>query len=121
MDIGFVESTLVIAVIVAVALLTAVAVLILAKIFPKYTITDVKIARFEAGNVPIGWQKSKDPMQYIGFMLLFMSLEPVTVLILLFAAFPSIDVYALTLTALIMFIPAIYVGYRYAVEIAKLR
>ncbi|MCS7121108.1 MAG: NADH-quinone oxidoreductase subunit A [Archaeoglobaceae archaeon] len=116
-----VESILIVLIIIAVTLIIDLVIVVLAKILPKYKPTPVKLSRFEAGNVPVGFQKWKLPMQYIGFMVLFMTLEPVAVLLLLFAALPTIDVYAITLIALVMFLPVVYVGYDYSLEIAKLR
>ncbi len=115
------ESALIVGIVIAVALVTDAAILILVKILPRYRPTDVKLARFEAGNPPLGLQKWKLPMQYIGFMLLFMAAEPIIVLLLLFSAFPTLDVYVITLLAFIFLLPAIYVGYNYSLEIAKLR
>ncbi|MET1124886.1 MAG: NADH-quinone oxidoreductase subunit A [Archaeoglobaceae archaeon] len=115
------EGALIVIIVIAVALLTDVAVLVLAKILPRYRPTPVKLSRFEAGNPPLGLQKWKLPMQYVGFMMLFMAAEPIVALLILLAAFPSLDVYALTIAALIMFLPVAYVGYNYSLEIAKLR
>lgn len=115
------ESLLIVLIAIAIALITDVIIVLIAKILPKYKPTPAKLSRFEAGNPPIGLQKWKLPMQYIGFMILFMTLEPVIVLLLLFATLPMLDVYALTLIILIMFLPAVYVGYNYSLEIAKLR
>ncbi len=116
-----VENALIIGIVVAIALITDVAILILAKLLPRYRPTEVKMQRFEAGNPPVGIPKWVLPMQYLGFMILFMAAEPIIVLLLLFAAFPTLDVYAITLIAFVLLLPAIYVGYNYSLEIAKLR
>lgn len=115
-----IENTLIVVILVAVALITDVAVLILAKILPRYRPTDVKVSRFEAGNPPLGLQKWTLPMQYIGFMIMFMAFEPILVLLLLFSATPNLDVFALTLLAFIFILPAIYTAYNYSLEIAGL-
>jgi NADH:ubiquinone oxidoreductase subunit 3 (subunit A) len=116
-----IENFMVLVLIVAVALITDLAVLILIKILPRYRITAVKVQRFEAGNIPLGRPKWVFPVQYFGFVVLFLALEPVFVLILLLSAVASADVYAFTLIALIMLLPALYVGYSYSLDIAGIR
>ncbi len=116
-----IENFMVLVLIVAVAIVTDLAVLILIKILPRYRITAVKVQRFEAGNIPVGHPKWVFPVQYFGFVVLFLALEPVFVLILLLSAVTSADVYAFTLIALILLLPALYVGYRYSLDIAGLR
>ncbi|MDK2795665.1 MAG: hypothetical protein PWQ22_968 [Archaeoglobaceae archaeon] len=116
-----IENLLVLILVVAVALITDVAVLILIKILPKYRMTPVKVQRFEAGNIPIGHPKWVLPMQYLGFVIIFLALEPVFVLILLLSAVPTADVYAFTLIALALFIPALYAGFNYSLDIAGLK
>lgn len=118
---ALIENTLIVVILVAVALITDIAVLILAKILPRYRPTDVKISRFEAGNPPLGHQKWTLPMQYIGFMIMFMAFEPILVLLLLFSATPNLDIFALTIIAFLLILPALYVAYNYSLEIAKLR
>ncbi len=116
-----IESALVIAVIVAVALITDLAILILIKILPKYRPTEVKLQRFEAGNIPIGIPKWTLPMQYLGFVIIFMCFEPVIVLLLLISALPLLESYLLTLIAFILLLPALYVGFNHSLEIAGFR
>ncbi|MCS7144592.1 MAG: NADH-quinone oxidoreductase subunit A [Archaeoglobaceae archaeon] len=116
-----IENILVLILIVAIALITDLAILILVKILPKYRLTEVKIQRFEAGNIPIGHPKWVLPMQYLGFVVMFLALEPVFVLILLLSAMPSDDVYAFTIIALALLLPALYAGYNYSLEVAGLK
>ncbi|MCS7143632.1 MAG: NADH-quinone oxidoreductase subunit A [Archaeoglobaceae archaeon] len=116
-----IESALIIAIVIAVALITDVAILILIKILPKYRPTEVKLQRFEAGNIPIGIPKWTLPMQYLGFVIIFMCFEPIIVLLLLISALPIFEGYFITLIALILLLPALYVGYNYSLEIANLR
>ncbi len=113
-----VSHAIIVLLVIGVAIATDVIILLLAKIFPKYRPTEVKLQRFEAGNPPIGTPKWVLPMQYIGFMILFMAAEPIIVLLLLLSAKPSIDVYAATVIAFILLLPAIYVAYNSALEIA---
>jgi len=60
------------------------------------------------------------PMQYYGYLILFMALEPIAVLFMLMAVFPS---YALPLLALSIIIvaPAVYYAFNYAYELAERR
>lgn len=116
-----IENALIVVILVAVVLITDVAVIILAKILPKYRPTDIKVSRFEAGNLPLGFQKWTLPMQYIGFVIMFMAFEPILVLLLLFSATPNLDVLTLTVLAFILILPAIYTAYNYSLEIARLK
>ncbi|OYT34907.1 NADH-quinone oxidoreductase subunit A [Archaeoglobales archaeon ex4484_92] len=118
---GLVENTIILGVLVGIALLTDLIILILAKFLPRYRLTELKIQRFEAGNVPIGIPKWVLPMQYIGFMLLFMGVEPIIVVLFLIVAFKTLDIYFITLVSFLILVPAIYVGYKYSLEIAELR
>ncbi len=118
---GLVENAIILGVLVGIALLTDLIILILAKFLPRYRLTELKIQRFEAGNVPIGVPKWVLPMQYIGFMLLFMGVEPIIVVLFLIVAFKTLDVYFITLVSFLILVPAIYVGYKYSLEIAELR
>ena len=93
----------------------------LAKVLPKYNPTLVKMQRFEAGNPPLAAPKYVLPMQYAGFLIMFMAVEPVLVLLLLFSAYPTIDAIALILISIVLLIPVVYVSYQYALDIAKLR
>ncbi len=116
-----IENALVVVALIAICLITDVVILILAKVFPRYRLTTLKIQRFEAGNPPLGIPKWILPMQYLGFMLMFMAAEPILVILLLLSAFPGVEVYLITLIAFILLIPAVYVAYRYSEEIARLR
>ena len=118
---ALISNAIIIFIVIAIALITDAAILILAKILPRYRPTNIKMQRFEAGNPPVGIPKWVLPMQYLGFILLFMAAEPIVVLLLLFSAHPTIDVYALTLIGFVFLLPAVYVGYNYALEIAKLK
>jgi len=116
-----IENALVVIILIAICLITDVAILILARIFPRYRPTIEKVQRFEAGNPPVGLQKWTLPMQYLGFMLMFMAAEPILVIILLISAISMLETYVLTLIAFILLLPAIYVAYKYSEEIARLR
>ena len=113
-----VENALIVLIVIGVAILTDIVIVLLAKIFPKYRPTEVKLQRFEAGNPPVGTPKWVLPMQYIGFMLMFMVAEPIVVLLLLLAATPTLDVMALTTIAFTLLLPSLYVAYNYSLHIA---
>ena len=115
------EDIIVVAIVVAVCILLDGIILGLAKILPKKNPTDLKYLRYEAGNIPLGVPKWTLPMQYFGFMVMFMALEPVVVLLLIFFSFPSAKSVFLLAVALIMFLPAIYFVYDYAVKVADRR
>ncbi|MFP3207919.1 MAG: NADH-quinone oxidoreductase subunit A [Caldivirga sp.] len=74
----------------------------------------VKVMRFEAGNVPVGPVRSILPMQYVGFLLMFLSVEPVTALLLTlsigFTGF-SLGYALLFIVFLVTYSPLIYVAY----------
>lgn len=83
----------------------------------------LKDARYEAGNPPHGKARSWIPMQYYGYLILFLALEPILVLLYLYPEYmgpgrgePSILVVVLA----IMSLPLIY-GLRQAREIGRWR
>ena len=112
-------EALVIALLILICLIVDGVMLIVIKILPRYKPTDVKMARWEAGNVPMPDQKYVLPMQYFGFMFLFMAVEPVAVLYLLFTACEMLDFVIFLLLSLAIVLPAVFVGYKLAVEIAE--
>lgn len=113
------EIALIIGLVLLVCILMDVMLLILSKIFPRYHLTAVKTSRWEAGNVPTWYPKYTLPMQYMGFMFMFMAAEPILVIILLFSAYPAVSFYVILLLSLLLILPAIYVGYKITIEIAK--
>lgn len=115
------ENALVVVILIAICLITDLIILILARYFPRYRATVPKIQRFEAGNPPVGIPKWTLPMQYLGFMLMFMAAEPILVIVLLISAIPKFGSYLVTIIAFVLLLPVIYVAYRYSEEIARLR
>ena len=89
-------------------------VLLIRRIIKVRLTNPVKVMRFEAGNVPIGPVKSILPMQYVGFLLMFLSVEPVTALLLSlsigFTGF-SLGYVLLFIVFLVTYSPLIYVAY----------
>ncbi|ABW01271.1 NADH-quinone oxidoreductase subunit A [Caldivirga maquilingensis] len=90
-------------------------ILLIRRIIKVKVTNPVKVMRFEAGNVPVGPVKSALPMQYVGFLLMFLSVEPITALLLaLSIAFtgPLNTGYIMLFTAFIVtYSPLIYVAY----------
>ncbi|RLI82438.1 MAG: NADH-quinone oxidoreductase subunit A [Archaeoglobales archaeon] len=115
------QEALVVILLLALCLIIDGAIVLLAKILPKYNPTFVKMQRFEAGNPPLATPKYVLPMQYAGFLIMFMAIEPILVLLLLFSAYPNVSSIALILLSIILVIPVVYVSYQYALDIAKLR
>ncbi|GGP20631.1 NADH dehydrogenase subunit A [Thermocladium modestius] len=102
----------------AIGLLTDGVVLLLRRIFGKRKESPVKTMRFEAGNIPVGEAKSMLPMQYIGFLIMFLSVEPVIGLLLTLSFYPALPLMYFLAVSLITMLPAIYVAYRDATELA---
>mgnify|MGYP001773049982 CR=1 FL=1 len=90
-------------------------ILLIRRIIKVRVTSPVKVMRFEAGNVPVGSVKSTLPMQYVGFLLMFLAVEPIVALLLaLSISFTSpLNVgYILLFTAFIItYSPLIYVAY----------
>jgi NADH-quinone oxidoreductase subunit A len=115
------ENAIIIGFVLLVCVLIDIIILILSKIWPVYHLSEVKTSRWEAGNLPIRYPKYTLPMQYLGFMFMFMAAEPILVILLLFSAYPAVNFYILLLLALLLLLPAIYVGYKISVEMAYSR
>ncbi len=66
----------------------------------------------------MGEAKSMLPMQYIGFLIMFLSVEPVIGLLLTLSFYPALPLMYFLAVSLITMLPAIYVAYRDATELA---
>ena len=90
-------------------------ILLIRRIIKVRVTNPVKVMRFEAGNVPVGPVRSILPMQYIGFLLMFLSVEPIVALLLaLSISFtgPLNIGYIMLFTAFIItYSPLIYIAY----------
>ncbi len=86
-------------------------ILTLAKVLPKRVESDVKVMRYEAGNVPSGKPKSKLPFQYIPYLILFLSVEPIAVIVLLLSPFRNLPFIAIAFAILV---PALIGGVKLA-------
>ena len=116
-----IENVVLIGLVLLVCVATDFALLIIIKILPMYYPSEVKMSRWEAGNLPIKYPKFTLPMQYFGFMFMFMAAEPIIVVLLLLSAYPSLDFIVLMLLVLLLLLPAIGVGYKVSLEIAGLK
>jgi NADH:ubiquinone oxidoreductase subunit 3 (subunit A) len=116
-----IENILIIAVLIVVAVLIDGVLLLLVKVLPRYNLTEIKTMRWEAGNPPLEFPKYTLPMQYFGYMFLFMAAEPIVVILLLFSAYPSLGFTLLLLLSLVLLLPAVYVGYGLTLEMAEAR
>jgi NADH-quinone oxidoreductase subunit A len=113
-----IENALIISFVLLVCIILDIALILLSAILPRYHPSDVKQSRWEAGNLPIKYPKYTLPMQYLGFMFMFMAAEPILVILLLLAAYPAVNYYIVLLLALLLLLPAIYVGYKVSLEMA---
>lgn len=111
-----IENAFVIGLILVVCVLTDVMILALSKILPRYNLTDLKRSRWEAGNLPVPNPKSALPIQYLGFMFIFMAVEPILVTLFIFAAYPGLNFYIILIVSLLIVLPAIYVGVKVTKE-----
>jgi NADH-quinone oxidoreductase subunit A len=110
------ENIVIVGILIGLCIFIDLVIVILAKIITPKNPTPVKIQRFESGNTPIGMPKYVLPMQYVGFMMLFLGCEPIVVL--LFILSPLRQALPLLLLTLLMLIPALYYSYRLAYEAA---
>jgi|GEM_PF-280625 len=113
-----IENAVVVGLVLGFCVIMDLAILVLSKILPIYFPSAVKQSRWEAGNLPIERPKYTLPMQYFGFMFMFMAAEPILVVLLLLSAYPTTDFILLLLLALLLLVPAIWVGYKVALEMA---
>jgi len=115
-----VKEVVAVALVIIIAVLTDVALLLIARILPKRKPTDLKYMRWEAGNIPLATPKYVLPMQYYGYLILFMALEPVAVLFMLIAVYPAYAIQLFALSAIII-APAVYYAFYQAYELAERR
>lgn len=116
-----IETVLLIAILIVVSVLIDGVLLLLVKVLPRYNLTEIKTMRWEAGNPPMKLPKFTLPMQYFGYMYLFMAAEPIVVLLLLFAAHPGTSYLLFLVLTLVLLLPALYVGYQITLEMAEAR
>lgn len=66
--------------------------------------TAVKVSRYEAGNIPLGRARGRLSMQYFGYLLIFVTFEPIVVMLLTLVAAKL----PLHVTLLLLLAPALY-------------
>jgi len=114
-----IENALVVGLLFAVCIVMDIALLIISKILPMYYPSEVKQSRWESGNLPLKNQKFVLPMQYFGYMFMFMAAEPILVVLFLFSAYPRAPNFIIMLLlSLLLLVPAVYVGYQVSNEMA---
>ena len=117
-----IDNVVIVGLLFAICIVMDVALLIISKILPMYYPSDVKQSRWESGNLPLKNQKYVMPMQYFGYMFMFMAAEPILVVLFLFSAYPMAPNFiTLLLLSLLLLIPAIYVGFKASEEMASQR
>jgi NADH-quinone oxidoreductase subunit A len=117
-----IENALIVVLLFAVCIVMDIALLILSKILPMYYPSEVKQSRWESGNLPIKNQKFVLPMQYFGYMFMFMAAEPILVVLFLFSAYPRAPNFIIMLLlSLLLLVPAVYLGYQISNEMASQR
>ncbi|ADC65852.1 NADH dehydrogenase subunit A [Ferroglobus placidus DSM 10642] len=115
------EGAIVVAFVIVLSLIVDVSIYLLSKILPKKKPTPLKYERWESGNISVGFPKYTLPMQYYGFLMLFMAFEPVVVLMLLFAMFPGVTYLEFLIFVLVVMLPAFYFAYKIADEVSHRR
>jgi NADH:ubiquinone oxidoreductase subunit 3 (subunit A) len=114
-----IEHIFLIIIVVVICVLVDGVLLLLVHTLPKYNRTEIKMMRWEAGNPPMKYPKYTLHMQYFGYMFLFMAAEPIVVILFLFSAYPGLNFSILLLLTLVLFLPAIYIGYKIAYEMGE--
>ena len=80
----------------------------------------LKEERYECGNKPLGRARGWYAMQYYAFLILFLTVEPISIylfILLVVASKAIVDVTILFLTITGMLIPALYFGVKAAREV----
>jgi NADH-quinone oxidoreductase subunit A len=98
-----------------VGLITDVAIVLVARYVAARRPSPVKELRYEAGNPPVGAPKYVLPVQYIGFLVMFLGIEPVVALLLVLASW---GLTPLLLALALPILPGIYVTYRLSLKLA---
>jgi NADH-quinone oxidoreductase subunit A len=97
-------------------------VIVLAFLLEKGPEGTFKRKRYEAGNPPKGEAKTRLPFQYYGYLLLYLSLEPLVAFLFLYSYMPleTLTRSAIVLIIiLVMFLPVLAWGLKSAEEIHR--
>ncbi len=113
---GVLSNVVIVAVVICLCIFIDAVIVILAKILTPSNPSVLKEERFESGNLPFMTPKYTLPMQYTGYLIVFLGVEPIVVLLFILAPLRvAIPLLALTF---VMLTPAIYTGYKMACEAA---
>ncbi|WP_069806390.1 NADH-quinone oxidoreductase subunit A [Vulcanisaeta thermophila] len=117
---AFVDALAVLIVLIVIALITDAALMFVVRKIAARNPNVVKLQRYEAGNPPVGDARYVFPIQYVGFLIMFLGIEPVIVLLLVLtsALAPTMPLAIMVLLILVLSLPSIYVAYKYALKLA---
>jgi len=117
---AFTDALAIMIVLLVIALITDAAIIYVTRRLAAKNPNVVKLQRYEAGNPPVGEARYVFPIQYVGFLLVFLGMEPVIVILLILssAAVVGMPIVIMILAILLIALPSVYVGYKYALKIA---
>jgi len=117
---AFTDALAIMIVLLVIALITDAAIIYVTRRLAAKNPNVVKLQRYEAGNPPVGEARYVFPIQYVGFLLVFLGMEPVIVILLILssAAVVGMPIVIMILVILLIALPSVYVGYKYALKIA---
>jgi len=117
---AFTDALAIVIVLLVIALITDAAIIYVTRRLAAKNPNAVKLQRYEAGNPPVGEARYVFPIQYVGFLLVFLGMEPVIVILLILssAAVVGMPIVIMILVILLIALPSVYVGYKYALKIA---
>jgi len=112
------EVILVVILLIALCLIIDGILVLLIKVIPMKKPTTLKYERYESGNLPVTPPKYTLPMQYLGYLFMFMACEPILVLLLVLMVNPSTITVLLISIIFLVLVPSLYVSYKYTLELA---
>jgi len=117
---AFTDALAIMIVLLVIALITDAAIIYVTRRLAAKNPNVVKLQRYEAGNPPVGEARYVFPIQYVGFLLVFLGMEPVIVILLILssAAVVGMPIVIMILAILLIALPSVYVGYKYALKMA---
>jgi len=117
---AFTDALAIVIVLLVIALITDAAIIYVTRRLAAKNPNAVKLQRYEAGNPPVGEARYIFPIQYVGFLLVFLGMEPIIVILLILssAAVVGMPIVTMILAILLIALPSVYVGYKYALKIA---
>jgi NADH-quinone oxidoreductase subunit A len=117
---AFTDALAIVIVLLVIALITDAAIIYVTRRLAAKNPNAVKLQRYEAGNPPVGEARYIFPIQYVGFLLVFLGMEPIIVILLILssAAVVGMPIVTMILVILLIALPSVYVGYKYALKIA---